>query len=216
MYPTRSAVVVALTLVVVPAVLLVPFAATQAIAAADPVAKCRAAKMKAAAKKYASKAQCHIKASTKGTDVDVACLQKAETKFEEAVVKAEKSVDCKGETVPIEISVDACIANLVDQVLPAVGDACTDATDCGGPSMVCRTTGFPDGYCTQEGCPSAGSTAGCPSSDSVCHDPAGPGTNYCVDRCPTDEIGTQGSCRPGYTCLDMDPSAATTGGCLPT
>ena len=38
--------------------------------------------------------------------------------------------------------------------------------------------------------------------------------NACVDRCPDNAIGSQGPCRTGYACEDVDPGGGTQGGCL--
>ena len=97
---------------------------------------------------------------------------------------------------------------------PQVGDPCATADDC-GPSAVweCKTgAAFPGGYCAPlEACPTPGSLAGC-SPNSVCFDDAA-AANYCVDRC--ENVGTQSTCRTGYTCVDTDPGAMTFGGCVP-
>lgn len=96
---------------------------------------------------------------------------------------------------------------------PRVGDPCSAAADCGPSSDWQCLTGasYPDGYCTAlAACPTAGSSAGCPT-ESVCHDPF-VGANVCVTRCTG--IGTQGSCRTGYTCADVDPGIATVAGCI--
>ncbi len=97
---------------------------------------------------------------------------------------------------------------------PQVGDPCATTDDC-GPSAVweCKTgAAFPGGYCSAvAACATPGSLAGC-SPNSMCFDDAA-AANYCVDRCPT--IGAQSTCRAGYTCVDTDPGAPTTGGCVP-
>lgn len=86
---------------------------------------------------------------------------------------------------------------------PATGDACTADTDCGSPVLwQCRTgVGFPGGYCTvRQACEGEGSSVGCSSGSSVCHDPAGPEAPFCVDRCTG--VG-QGTCRTGYLCTQV-------------
>jgi hypothetical protein len=197
----------------IPVVMIViAFLVSPAGAATDPVAKCTAAKVKAAGKKYASKTKCQAVAIVKGVAVDADCLLKAESKFNEAIVKAESSVPCVGDGTAIENSVDSCLTDLLDEVTATVGDACTDNSDCG--ALTCATgPSFPGGYCTVEGCPTAGSVAGCPDTESICNDPPF-GSNYCADRCDSSEIGTQGSCRIDYQCADVDPGAMTSGGCI--
>jgi hypothetical protein len=96
---------------------------------------------------------------------------------------------------------------------PKVGDACANDDACGGSPWHCQTgVAFTGGYCTLTGCPTPGSETACPSLSSVCFDPT-IGTNYCVDRCST--LGTQSTCRPSYTCQDVDPTNVTSGACVP-
>jgi hypothetical protein len=94
---------------------------------------------------------------------------------------------------------------------PHVGDACGDAGDCGGGDWECLTAGgFTNGYCTQSGCATPGSTAGC-SEGAVCVDIGA--ENVCADRCP--DVGGQSTCRTDYGCADVDPGGGVEGGCLP-
>ena len=94
---------------------------------------------------------------------------------------------------------------------PHVGDPCDGDAACGGGSWSCLTgVSFPGGYCTLTGCPVGGSNTGC-ANGALCFDAPGPGSNYCVDRC---EGAGQGSCRAGYSCIDVDPGAATLLGCV--
>src|SRR5688572_23126983 len=157
-------------------VLTLIFLATPAAAATDPVAKCTAAKVKAAGKKYAGKTKCEAKAILKAEAVDPACISKVESKYMDAMAKAESGAACAGDAISIEASVDSCLTDLLDEVTADVGDACADNADCG--DFTCQT-GFPGGYCTVEGCPAAGSTGGCPTTESICTDPV-VGANYCA------------------------------------
>jgi hypothetical protein len=93
---------------------------------------------------------------------------------------------------------------------PHVGDACVDAGDCGGGAWVCHAGA--GGYCTQEGCATAGSIAEC-STGSVCFDPLA-GANFCADRSDPADVGTQGRCRSGYICTDANPGGPVTPGCV--
>lgn len=94
---------------------------------------------------------------------------------------------------------------------PHVGDPCGDELDCGGAGWTCLPDpSFPGGTCTQAGCPTPGSTAGC-TAGSICVDIGA--ENACIDRCPTP--GAMSTCRVGYMCVDVDPGGGTTGGCLP-
>lgn len=96
---------------------------------------------------------------------------------------------------------------------PQIGDACSNDNDCGPATDWDCQTGFPGGHCTLASpCLTPGSVDGC-SQTAACYDPAA-GTNFCVDRC-TGTPGTQGSCRTGYTCSDVDPGGGTLLGCVP-
>jgi hypothetical protein len=93
---------------------------------------------------------------------------------------------------------------------PQTGDACTVAADCGALGQwFCRTGGqFPGGYCTPVPACNPVNGLGCTPGSSVCFDPTGPDTPYCVDRC----VGTgQGTCRAGYTCSMIGNAR----GCVP-
>ncbi|MCB9574338.1 MAG: hypothetical protein H6709_19840 [Kofleriaceae bacterium] len=94
---------------------------------------------------------------------------------------------------------------------PQVGDAARQRPTAAVAPGSARLASFPGGYCTLSACPTPGSLQDC-SPNSVCFDD-GAAENYCVDRCPG--IGTQSTCRTGYTCVDTDPGAATIGGCVP-
>ncbi len=92
---------------------------------------------------------------------------------------------------------------------PQAGDACAADVDCGDPGLWdCRTgAGFPGGYCTlQAGCNATNGT-GCSGGSSLCFDPPGTDTPYCVDRCTG---AAQGTCRASYTCTTMGTAA----GCI--
>lgn len=82
---------------------------------------------------------------------------------------------------------------------PQTGDACTAATDCGQAGQWFCLTGaqYPGGYCTPIPQCNPVSGLGCTPGSSICYDPPGAATPYCVDRCTG--MG-QGSCRTAYTC----------------
>ena len=82
---------------------------------------------------------------------------------------------------------------------PQTGDACAVNADCGQlGAWQCRTGGqYPGGYCTPIPQCNPVSGLGCTPGSSVCFDPTGAETPFCVDRC----VGAgQGTCRAGYTC----------------
>lgn len=98
---------------------------------------------------------------------------------------------------------------------PQAGDACGTDADCGNPNLWDCKTGltFPGGMCTPTtGCPTPGSGQGCSPTSSICYDsvlPAVSSDNVCANRCGG-PIGTQGGCRAGYVCRDVNPAPATT------
>jgi hypothetical protein len=96
--------------------LLLALNATPAAAGADPTAKCAAAKLKAAGKKYAAKTKCEAAAIVKGEPVSAECLQRAEQKFVAAFAKADSNGDCLGDPGAIDTEIDACLASLVDGI----------------------------------------------------------------------------------------------------
>ena len=82
--------------------------------------------------------------------------------------------------------------------------------DCGQLGLWQCLTGpsYPGGYCTPIPQCSPANGLGCTPGSSVCFDPAGAPTPYCVDRC----TGTgQGTCRAGYTCAVIGNAR----GCVP-
>ena len=93
---------------------------------------------------------------------------------------------------------------------PQAGDACTTATDCGiAGTWFCKTgVQYPGGYCTPIPQCNATSGEGCTPGSSVCFDPIGADTPYCVDRCT---VNGQGSCRTGYVCQMIGNAR----GCVP-
>ncbi len=94
--------------------------------AATPVQKCAVAKSKAASKKLTAKMKCWQKAfATGAVSADAACLTAAETKFSDAISKAEAKGGCAsiGDEAAIEGAVDTCVSNLV-ALTPAEQGAC--------------------------------------------------------------------------------------------
>jgi predicted dienelactone hydrolase len=146
------------------------------------VAKCAAAKQKAAAKSASSKLGCYTKATKKGVPVDTACLQKAADKFTSAFAKEDAKTAGGCATLGIAASigprVDTFVASVVSAtpvVEPPVrccanggSDFCADLSTAnesqcpggyggtlGGPGLVCDGT---SGTCL----PTRGAaTAGC-------------------------------------------------------
>ncbi|MBK9035000.1 MAG: hypothetical protein IPL61_27675 [Myxococcales bacterium] len=98
---------------------------------------------------------------------------------------------------------------------PQVGDTCAAAADCGDTSVWTCSTALPGGACTLlAACPTPGSSMNCPFLGSICWDGAmAADPNICVDRCGG-PINTQGGCRAGLVCRDVDPGAGTRLGCI--
>ena len=89
--------------------------------------------------------------------------------------------------------------------LGGVGEACTAASQCqGGAGSTCwPAPDYPGGYCTVQGC----DTAGCPG-DASCWN-FQQGESFCLDNCTGDT-----DCRDGYICDGDDtcwPDCTTTG-----
>ena len=94
---------------------------------------------------------------------------------------------------------------------PQIGDTCTMDAQC--DDAVGMRCGFslPGGFCTiRQPCPTPGSSLGCAPLSSICWDgPTPADLNFCVDRCGGPE-NTQGGCRTGLTCRDVDPQGGPT------
>ena len=140
-------------------------------AGATPAQKCAAAKNKAAAKKIVSKLKCYRKADVTGTAVDPSCLLAAETKFDEAVMKAEAKGGCAvtGDGSTIEDAADTCVNNVTALTSPPPPP----------PAITCCAFTYPAAYCAYADALSCGGTAG--PAGSVC-DAA---TGTCVTTTPT-------------------------------
>lgn len=92
-----------------------------------PAARCAKLKRKAAGAKVADKLACNAAAVGRpGGTPDPVCLAKAEQRFQGAFARAERKGGCStvGDTAAIEARVDACVADLVEQ-LPASGTTTT-------------------------------------------------------------------------------------------
>lgn len=88
-----------------------------------------------------------------------------------------------------------------------IGAACDDDAECvGGDSAVCFSDGYPDGYCSLEGC--SVKEQDCPGGKEVAICREGSDGNYCFDRCLT----FASDCRDDYLCVNLDSSTSI---CLP-
>jgi len=103
--------------------------AIPSMAAKNPAAICATSKQKAAAKKLTQKVACHGKAIKKSIPVDPVCLEKAETKFNEAFTKAEGKGGCTttGDNAAIELLIDETLADLLE-ALPGPTTTTTTST----------------------------------------------------------------------------------------
>jgi hypothetical protein len=151
--------------------------------------KCTKKKLLAAGKKTLGKAKCHAKAADQGSDVDAACLTKAEDKFDSAFTKAETAADCAaatGDAAAIEAKIDAFITDMVATLDPPPCSLDSGFT-CGGgcpPGSICVSSGgdgdcacFPPQFLCGTAC---GPAAGCPGDAGLrCEGPA-PGCGCCL------------------------------------
>ncbi len=80
----------------------------------------------------------------------------------------------------------------------AIGQPCTDATDCATDTCLGPDDGWPaEGYCAQSGCNTGNPISTCPEG-SRCRDIAQSGYwPVCLDLCATDESDP---CAPGFEC----------------
>jgi hypothetical protein len=88
--------------------------------AATPAQKCAAAKLKAAKTKTATELKCYKKAFLAGSQVDAACLAKAQEKFAKAFADAEARGGCasEGDAGQVADSIDAFLAGLIPALEP--------------------------------------------------------------------------------------------------
>lgn len=136
-----------------------------ASAAVDPVARCLAAKMKAASKKATDKSKCHQKALVKSLPVDPECLTKAEDKFAAAVTKADAAVGCPGTAANLEDRVDFCVDSFVNTLIcpgKIVGGFCWIAGAAGAScDVACAAKGLAYDPATLTYAGSSGTDANC-------------------------------------------------------
>ncbi len=95
---------------------------------------------------------------------------------------------------------------------PHIGDPCTLDGHCGDAATWRCSMVLPNGNCTpRAACPTPGDSAGCAVFSSVCWEGLTPAAtdNECVDRCGG-PVNTQGGCRAGLTCRDVDPLGGAT------
>jgi hypothetical protein len=148
--------------------------------------------MKAAAKKANTKLKCHAKATSRGLDVDQACLDKAEAKFSNTWQRLESSNACRttDDESNIESQVDVFVSNLARQLAPCgsgIGGTCGGTCPFG---LSCFEIGV-GCFGEPEPCRCHGSTTTCPSSTTtttvapMCGSIGG----VCGGACPGDPAG---------------------------
>jgi hypothetical protein len=173
-------------------------------AGTTPGQKCAVAKNKAAAKKTSAKLKCWQKAIAKGMPAaDSACLSTAESKFHDAIVKAESSGSCvvTGDETTIENAVDACVTSIVN-LTPATTTTTTSAGS-STTSTTTSTTTTPSSSTTSTTLVACDPLAqNCPAGEG-CY-PSGP-----AGVCETSGTATQGAacqndsdCAAGYACVN--------------
>ena len=147
-----------------------------------PAQKCAVAKSKAAAKKIEAKLKCQQRAVQDGTAVDPACLTTAETKFNQAIARAEAPGGCavSGDGATIEAAVDSC----VDSVAALTTGTAPPTTGC--CSFPAPSSNVPFGGCTMNLalCAQLSGTmmSGVCRNDGTCGTATGPGE--CCDFTP--------------------------------
>jgi len=174
--------------------------------ASTPAEKCTTAKIKAAGKKYAAKANCYAKAASHSEAVDPACLQKAETKFADAYAKAEAKGGCTtlNDAANIETKVDVCVADMVGDLACGNGvidgdEQCDDGntTSGDGCSSSCQNECGPDGSvcATDSQCCSLSCSGGACVAGSVCGDGVVSGPEQCDDGNVVSGDGCSSTCQ---------------------
>jgi hypothetical protein len=149
-----------------------------------PAQKCSVAKSKAAAKKIEAKLKCQQRAVQEGTAVDPACVATAETKFNEAIAKAEAPGGCamSGDGATIEAAVDSC----VDSIATLTTGMPSNPGCCSFPP---QSANVPFPGCTMDLalCPSLSGTveSGVCRNDGTCGPATGPGAccNFAPGEC---------------------------------
>ena len=81
---------------------------TSVFGGVDAEDKCAAAKAKVSAAAVSGQVRCQAKAASKGTPVDVQCLQKAESKLRRAFARADSKGACEGDADTALAAVGAC------------------------------------------------------------------------------------------------------------
>jgi hypothetical protein len=100
-------------------------------AAHSPGAVCAAAKQKATGQKAVSRLKCYTKAMLANVAIDQSCLDKAETKFSDAITKAEAKGGCvnTGDATDLESAVDTFVGSVV--TLTPASTTTTTTIPCG-------------------------------------------------------------------------------------
>ena len=99
---------------------------------ASPGVKCAVAKRKAAVKKIAAKVKCYNKADAAGVFVDTTCLSAADTKFGDAITKAEAKGGCVGaDEATLEGACDDCVGNIINLTPVSTTTTTTNPFTCG-------------------------------------------------------------------------------------
>src|SRR5690242_1578747 len=133
-------------------------------AATTPGVKCAAAKQKAASKKIASKLKCYAKAAAKAVAVDPTCLGDADTKFGDAIAKADSKGGCvvTNDAPTIENAADACVTSIL-ALTPTAPPTCgsTAYPTCGG---TCPAGQICQAFISQEIAGGCGTTTSCRTS----------------------------------------------------
>jgi hypothetical protein len=169
----------------------------------DGARQCAAAKLKAAAKKAASKLKCQARAEAAGVAADPACLAKAEDKFAAAFARAEAGGGCRtmGDAGATESAVDDFVAKLA--VLLSASTTTSTTSTSTTNSTCTTTTTFPP-------CQLVGSVCGGPCPGGQTCEPDGGGGCACVGPPPSccaagHQFCSAGVCPAGLTCQPAVP-----------
>ena len=133
-----------------------------ALAHASGTSQCQAAKVKAAGQKAFARAKCEASGILSGGAADARCLDRAESRFAAAIVRADALGDCSGSVADLGTTIDGFTTGLVQRMGPVccsyydpirnVGPLCGWAPDSATCSQsIYQTPGGLQSLCESDG-----------------------------------------------------------------
>ncbi|HLK10858.1 MAG TPA: hypothetical protein VKW76_05720 [Candidatus Binatia bacterium] len=170
--------------------------------------RCAAAKVGAAARRFAGELRCYQRAITAGGVLRAACLAKATQAFTAAFAAAEGRGGCAttGDAAAVGAQADAAVTAVVSALTPITITTATTATTSTTASSTTSTTTATS--TTVPVCAPVGS----PCGSGTCRADAGGGT-ACVSGTCADPCSSDSGCMAGWFCVFV-PASGTTLCCL--